>query len=1589
MYNVRIQLATGYLDVKEDTAFPLNFGVADIRDVSKRAGAFSKTITLVGNKNNHDLLNHYYDVNIVAGTFDINALTKCTVVQNGIPILADAFVQLLSVNKIQKDTSFEQDIEYSVLIKDQASTFFTDIDTKELRDIDYSDLNHAINSANIYSSFTHDVTDGYKYGLTWMTGNLYNLSDFRPAIYAKVYFDRIFQNAGYNYDWSSLAACGFDKLLIPYNGDLVTIDYSNYTVEATHAADIVSIVQTPYTAGFTEPLTGFVEIVDTQALFNPATGVYTCAFPLSGAECVNVGIDIVGDVQLVNATAGDLRLLNTFFSYTSLPKQRYYLEIRVFRSAVAAYPISTYSIPYDIMTDGINSAPFAPGTTTIISLNNSYIIPVSNVLAGEQLTFEIGLRIENSNTSLHWVDNAVVDAIMTPQLNYTSLKLSANISSNTLSVGTLLNMNQFVPDKIKQKDFVKSIFQMFNLYVEIDTNNANTLILKTRDDFYDSGVEKDWTYKLAKDKEQILNFLPELASKKLILTYKQDKDTPNVTYYDTTREIYGQVEYVFDNEYVKGIDTKELIFSPSPIGQTIFGAYVPIVAGSSPKTNLRILYDGGMKSCSQYTIIDSGSAGLYGILEYPLMHHYDDALNPTLDINFALCDFMFYDDYTPTDNNLYNSYWRRTISQINTGKMLIAYFNLKEDDIQKLKLNDKIRIDNSWWSINKIIDYDANNKQLTKVELLSTDSEIDFAPFITKKPIKPHGGFSAVYTGVNQTITDNSNTVGIGADAYIKGKNNIIMPNVKCIIEGDGFVVSEDGIYRGNDNINTINDNYANADLTFDDNRNHSTNGFDLIESTDGGNLLQSYRKMTPSNSEYGFEGYKTKYDSTKVQFYADNNLISELVKTGFIHKSSVTYPQAVKTANYSFVDSDYLVNCTANSFNVTLPTAVGRQGKTYVVKNSGTGTISFLASGGQLIDGAASWSLSQYDYFVVQSTGSNWVIISSNTLGAITPSGYYGAFQDNTIQTAAAINTPYAMRFGITDLSNTITIVSDGSYLTRITIANTGVYNIQFSAQFDRTNSGTDTVDIWLRKNGVDVPGSGGKIVLTGGVIASAIIAAWNYVLDVVAGDYYQIMWSTPDTHVRLLYEAAQTTPFTHPLIPSTILTVTQQAGIMAGTGITALNGLSADVQLLSVGTSGTDFNISSATSTHTFNLPTASATNRGALSSANWSTFNGKQNAITLTTTGTGAATFVSDVLNIPTPSSGGGLTIGTTAITSGTVGRILFEGTGNLLQEDSNLFWDNTNKRLGIGATPATTVRLDVRAQGALSTDIAFRVRNSADTANILTVNGDGTQNWFEPANNTLSSIKSGTYNLIQWGNNNFGNVAVGYSSTNMITPTLSYCTLLGTFTSVLASGGTRVGNAGGIGVGGDYGIAIGYGTNVKGNSTIHIGRRTGASSMSGLNSIHLGKTPSGNDIAPSNVFMTHFDSENASTLARGNGSFGLLGKTAYILGDGIGTYGVDKFMGNGGNTLVITNHTLVPSTNIVDTFQMYSNDIIAGNAAPHFRTENGGIIKLYQETTAVAASTFVVGIGTAVTDASTFDGYTLKQIVKALRNQGLLT
>jgi hypothetical protein len=123
-------------------------------------------------------------------------------------------------------------------------------------------------------------------------------------------------------------------------------------------------------------------------------------------------------------------------------------------------------------------------------------------------------------------------------------------------------------------------------------------------------------------------------------------------------------------------------------------------------------------------------------------------------------------------------------------------------------------------------------------------------------------------------------------------------------------------------------------------------------------------------------------------------------------------------------------------------------------------------------------------------------------------------------------------MTFDVTDLSFG---VYTGTPNSRIYIDTEGIYNFQFSAQLDKISGGVGFFFIWPRVNGIDIPDSATQIRIQGN--NAETVAAWNFVLPLNAGDYFELTWSTDDTSCQILASAA-TPPV--PAIPSVILTVT-----------------------------------------------------------------------------------------------------------------------------------------------------------------------------------------------------------------------------------------------------------------------------------------------------------------------------------------------------------------------------------------------------------------------------------------------------------------
>ena len=147
---------------------------------------------------------------------------------------------------------------------------------------------------------------------------------------------------------------------------------------------------------------------------------------------------------------------------------------------------------------------------------------------------------------------------------------------------------------------------------------------------------------------------------------------------------------------------------------------------------------------------------------------------------------------------------------------------------------------------------------------------------------------------------------------------------------------------------------------------------------------------------------------------------------------------------------------------------------------------------------------------------------------------GWYGSFYDTTIQDNTDPTKAYAMKLNTTDSANGVSIEN----LTQIKVANTGVYNIQFSAQLVNTSLDASTFDIWLSKNGNPVSNTNTTVSLE--KKQSRYVAAWNFMVQLNANEYVELMWYSPQTNSEIKYVAEQSNP-ARPAIPSLILTVNQ----------------------------------------------------------------------------------------------------------------------------------------------------------------------------------------------------------------------------------------------------------------------------------------------------------------------------------------------------------------------------------------------------------------------------------------------------------------
>lgn len=747
----------------EGFAVPLTKEISKLENLGGRSSSFSKSIIIDGRKEHNIIFGHLYDVNLETGSFDRKALVPVQIVQ-GDEVLFEGFLRLLAINNSTNELNQYKKVNYECIVYNEVGKFYQQLQGKKLSELDLGAFDHIYSSSAVTASFNHTWVDGYKYAFGITDDNTYDLSDVRPAIYAKILFDKIFANAGYSYIWDSINSndVRFDKVLMPYTGDAIKFlptDYEPYYVQAnqtstqTFTAPLSSVPngdQFPWSFGITPATynTNFQvdagnEIIDQGDLYNPTTSVYTSNFYTTPTQQFKCRITVDFDFQFINPSSTQDAYIGLQDAALPPPDATvgfgYGVRFFVVNQNQQVLGTGTLNMGEYLSTE-TDLYTIGPNTTTVQSLQTQFVITSSanfSLLPGDTLRVVIvGIpsQISDSEGDLPRWRNLVTSgpSQVRSQVVLNSYEVEFYPDPEDIVFGTRMKLTRLLPN-MNQSDFIKAIANLYNLYFDVDPDNANTIIIKTRNEYYDSGSIVDLSDKFLKDLPQNLTFADESSGKFKTIRFKEGKSAFNVEFQNIYQgETYGQITYVLDNLNLKGEDLIELPFEGCQVTRTPFGAYVLAMDGFAPKQLPVLAIDGGTRQTTPYSVHDyytaaggQGAVGELGLTTIPYIGHLSDPLLADFDLGFGFPRILGYDGtVVQTQNNLFNLHWRRTFSQVNKSKILEAYFDLSNVEFKQIQLNDVVQLWNSWWNILSIKDYDAASNKPTLIRLIQVDDEL-------------------------------------------------------------------------------------------------------------------------------------------------------------------------------------------------------------------------------------------------------------------------------------------------------------------------------------------------------------------------------------------------------------------------------------------------------------------------------------------------------------------------------------------------------------------------------------------------------------------------------------------------------------------------------------------------------------------------------------------------------------------------------------------------------------------------------------------------------------------------------------------------
>lgn len=804
MVNTRLELGDVNVAIVENVAVPITFRLNDVREPDKVKGSFTKTVTLYGTNEINKIFENVFEVNIQLNTFNPNKKIVAKYYVNDVL----NFKGNLQLNKVSLNA--DNNIVYDCNILGENVDIFTAIGESELTDLDFSAYDHTYNRTNQIASWAnYNLGSGYYYGFVNNGNNngsdsVFNVKDFIPCLSAREYIDKIFAAKGFTFTSDFLDTDEFKSIWIYPNIDKLELTQSqldNRQFFVGLNADYTITPNSAYIVNFPNESLPFFDAG------NQVSGTY--------AQIAQSGYYNIIASNKIEVTFSHT---DSNVSYAIIQNLQPITQLRYSPDNTNWYVLNSNA---NILQD--------PTTSSKFTINNSQSKEFTHEVASGEVFrnandyIESRFILDNTAYTITYYNssNVVITPTGTLTLTY-KLKSGTNktsfymlASQKEVSEGNALEMASVLPKKIKQKDFLKSIIQAFNLIIEPDKDNANNVIIEPYSAFYGVDTE-DWSNKLDTDKDITINPLFLLEGRRYIYKYKEDKDYYNTLYKNRYNEIFGQNIITVDNDFLTQDKTNELVFSPTPmVANYDLGIAYPKIQTINANViskcvpNIRMLYAGGVKNTvNPYTYKQSGQTDLI-TTEYGYLGHIDDTDAPTLDLNFDYPKEVFYNFVGSqfTSNNLYNRFHKNFVTNITdkNSKTMTCYIYLNPIDINKFSFRKKYYVNGAYWIVNTL-EYNPMVEDSFKVELIKVLTLESHTPTSFKLYSS-----TTINTGNGVELAQPAESFKIGTNTVNKGTN--------CVAIGDNIYIpaSCEGVIVIGDNIqvdeNTTNVTYLNGSV--------------------------------------------------------------------------------------------------------------------------------------------------------------------------------------------------------------------------------------------------------------------------------------------------------------------------------------------------------------------------------------------------------------------------------------------------------------------------------------------------------------------------------------------------------------------------------------------------------------------------------------------------------------------------------------------------------------------------------------------------------------------------------------------------------